>query len=256
MSTTMYDPNLYHLIPMEMIVPKSVRSETVEVLSVNWEYSRDGRSHYIPNLYVLEDQLIVDIFTILDGSAVKVIFEKYEDFEFGRHPVYEVHIAEAEIRRELGETYDPEIFLDGVEIMEKMQTGGAFKPWTDDDAALTPLFHRMKSQFPFLAKDEICFDWRRFGLPWTDGKKRSVETLSLRHSQIEKWCHIGTPFDITVGEKEHRPVTFVHPVTGITHTLYPEESELLDAREVWRDCLLYTSMENLKECATAGISPT
>lgn len=99
MSTTMPDLNLFNLIPMELIASKSSRSETVEVLSVNWEYQRDGQSHYIPNLYLLEEQLILDIFTILDGSAVKALFETYQDFEFGRHTLYEEHIAEAEIQR-------------------------------------------------------------------------------------------------------------------------------------------------------------
>lgn len=59
--------------------------------------------------------------------------------------------------------------------------------------------------------------------------------MTLNYPRTEKWCHIGIPVDIIVGEKEHSPVTFVHPVTGSTHTFYPGESELLDARTVWSD---------------------
>lgn len=199
---------------------------------VNWQFEYAGARHCIPTIYRFSKGIVFDVITFLDETKLREFFEKYEAGEETLTPLQR-RCAEQE------HPYQPvpvkEIWMNG-----KRAEGGysssstASIPWARQEDDLIPV----RKEYSFLLKDTDCFACERFCVPYPEtGSKAQkllhffrlsrVSSLKLSTRPVQWFCPLDIHFEIPEKE-EQKEVCFVHPKTGVTHTLYFQKAELVE----------------------------
>ncbi len=199
---------------------------------VNWKFEHAGARHFIPIIYRFSKGIVFDIITLLDEAKLRGFFEKYEAIEETLTPLQQ-RCAEQE--HPYQSISAKEICINGKRAEGGHSSSSAVSiPWGSQDEELSPV----REAYSTLLKDRTCFACERFCVPYPEAGSKVQKLLRFFRLSRIKSIKLSTwpvqwflPLDINfeIPDKEStREVCFVHPETGVTHTLYFQDSELVE----------------------------
>ncbi|HZW48825.1 MAG TPA: Na+-transporting methylmalonyl-CoA/oxaloacetate decarboxylase subunit beta [Bacillota bacterium] len=199
---------------------------------INWQFEHAGIKHCIPVIYHFPKGIVFDLITFLDEAKLSEFISKYENIDAKLTPLLR-RCAEQE------HPYQPlhwkEIWLNGQKVEQNYTSSSRLSvPWQQEGDVLLPL----RKAYASVLKHTRCFACTRFCLPYPKAKsalQKVAHVLRLNRIQDvrlvtlpEQWFSLlDLKYDITAAE-ETRIIHFTHPITGIKHTLYYQETEEIE----------------------------
>lgn len=196
---------------------------------VNWRFEHMGTRRCIPALYRFPEGIVFDIITFLDETKLREFFERYEAVERTLTP----------LERRCAEQEHPyqgvpikEIWINGKRVERGYSSSSiASIPWAGQDDKLIPV----RKAYSSILKDGACFACERFCVPYpeTDNKiekllrffrLNQIRSIKLSTRPVQWFSPLDISFDI-FDKEGPKKVSFVHPQTGTTHSLYFQSME-------------------------------
>ncbi len=199
---------------------------------LNWQFSYGGAKHCIPAIYRFSKGIVFDVLTFLDETKLRAYLGKYGAIE-GKLTPLERRCAEQEHPYQA--VHFKEIWLNGKRVENGYSSSSGISiPWARPDDELT----LVRKAYSALLKETACFACARFCVPYpeTDAKMQKlrrlfrmerVKNLKLSTFPVQWFSPLDIHFEMSTQEKE-KVVCFKHPRTGITHTLYFQNGELVE----------------------------
>jgi len=199
---------------------------------VNWQFEHAGMQRYIPVIYRFPKGIVFDVITPLDEAKLHEFYEKYGTDDEKLTPLQKRCVEQENPYQAVPVM---EIWINGKRVESGYSSSGsAYIPWArqDDDLA------SVRKAYSRILKDATCFGCERFCVAYPEAGSRFQELL--RFLRMEKVTNMKistrpmdwfTPLDISFEmslEDCRREVFFKHPVTGISHTLYFQNAELVE----------------------------
>jgi hypothetical protein len=198
----------------------------------NWQFEYLGTKRCIPYIYRFPKGIVFDIITFLDETKLHEFFEKYEDIENTLTP----------LQRKCVEQEHPyqtvpvkQIWINGKQVEEGFSSSSAISiPWARQEEVLIPV----RKAYSSILKESTCFACERFFVPYpkTDSKVQKllrllrvnkVKPVKLFTHPVQGFSPVDMSIEMLLNEKEKK-FCFVHPQTGVTHTLYFQNTETVE----------------------------
>lgn len=198
----------------------------------NWQFEYAGTKRYIPVVYRFSQEIVFDIVTILDEIKISQFLAKYKTIEDmltplqqrcleQEHPYQTVPIEEVWINER--QTENGYSFSDAIIV-----------PWQRQDEALT----LVQKAYSSLLKNTSCFACQRYCVPYPKISSEfqilrsylglgSVDSLKLITVPRQWFFPLNIQFAMS-GDEKQKNLYFFHPVTGIKHTLYFQNSKMIE----------------------------
>lgn len=198
---------------------------------VNWQFEFNGAKRHIPVIYRFSKGIVFDIITILDETKLREFFEKYKDIKETLTPLQE-RCAEEE--HPYQSVSIKEIWINGKEKEDGYSSSGTMNtPWKEDNM-LIPI----RKAYSSILKDNAYLACERFSVPYpkTDSKLKKilrflrldgVKKMKIVTYPVKSFLPLDIHFEMPVNEKK-KEISFNHPVTGIAHTIYFQNPELIE----------------------------
>jgi len=196
---------------------------------VNWQFEHAGSRQYIPVVYRFSEGIVFDIITLLDETKLREFFEKYEAVEERLTPLQR---RSAEQEHPYQAVPINEIWINGERAEGGYSSSSAVSiPWAQRDDRLT----LVGKAYASILKDATCFACERFCVPYpeTDSKMQKllrffrlnrVSDVKLYTRPVQRFSPLDIHFEAP-DKENRREICFIHPKTGITHTLYFQNAE-------------------------------
>ncbi|MCQ1530418.1 sodium ion-translocating decarboxylase subunit beta [Lutispora saccharofermentans] len=199
---------------------------------VNWKFEHAGARRFIPVIYRFSKGIVFDVITLLDEAKLREFFEKYEAIEETLTPLQQRCAKQEHPYQSITVR---EIWINGEQAKGGYSSSSAVSiPWARQDEELIPV----RKAYSSILKDRTCFACERFCVPYPEAGSKVQKLLRFFRLSRVKSIKLSTwpvqwfsPLDIhfEIPDKEStREVCFVHPGTGITHTLYFQDSEFVE----------------------------
>lgn len=198
---------------------------------VNWKFEYAGIKRCIPVIYRFPKGIVFDIITLLDEEKLYEYFEKYEA------------IAEAltPLKRRCARQEHPyqavpmkKIYINGKRVKGGYSSSSNVSiPWAMENDDLTLL----RKAYSSILKGTACFACERFCVPYpeTDSKIQKllrslrlerVNGIKLSTRPVQWFSPLDIHFEMPA-ENNQKEICFKHPITGIMHTIYFQNTESL-----------------------------
>jgi len=198
---------------------------------VNWQFEHGGVKRFIPVIYRFSKGVVFDVITIIDDIRVNEYFEKYKDIE---NQLTSIQRRCAEQEHPYQVVPIKEILINGKQSENYSSSGTVSIPWLQksDD-----LMHLRKA-YSSILRDSACFACERFCVPYSKTNSiaqilmdffrlNSVKSVKLSTYPVQKFFPLDIHFQMLAEEKQ-KEISFKHPATGITHTLYYQDVEFME----------------------------
>ncbi|RCX16379.1 hypothetical protein DFR58_111128 [Anaerobacterium chartisolvens] len=192
--------------------------------STDWQFEHLGLTRHIPCIYKFANGIVFDLLTILDEDRLRAYYKKYSDMEERLSPVEKRCAAQEHPFRDIN---IKEIWIDGYRAEEGYSSSScAYIPFAGDGSELGEIREAYRSALNGAA----CFSCSRFKIPYPKApsilhkllrmlRLGKVHNLKLITHEQRRFYPIELSFTLSEEEGE-KSISFVHPATGITHTLY------------------------------------
>lgn len=199
---------------------------------LNWRFEYAGARRCIPAIYHFSEGIVFDIITFLDETKLREFYEKYKAIEETLTP----------LQRRCAEQEHPyqsvpvkEIWINGKRAESGYSSSSTVSiPWAEQDDELMVV----RKAYSSILKDTLCFACERFCVPYPEAESKlqkflrflrlsKVRSLKLSTWPMQQFSPLNIHFEIS-DKDDQKEICFVHPKTGITHTLYFQESELME----------------------------
>lgn len=198
---------------------------------VNREFEYAGMKRIIPAVYRFSKGIVFDTLTPLDETRLREFFEKYQRREQELTPL-ERCCAEQEYPFQ-------DISIKEIWINQEQVEGGYSSscgvsiPWDEDN----DLSHIQKA-YSSILKDTTCFACQRYCVPYPETHFKTkkikrflrldkVNSIEFSTHPVQQLFPLDIRFDMTEQDTQ-KEVSFKHPLTGVTHTLYFQAPESLE----------------------------
>lgn len=197
---------------------------------VNWHLEYLGFKRSIPVIYRFPKGIVFDIITILDEAELREFFKKYESIEK----------TMTSLERRCAEQEHPyqavsvkEIYIDGKQVEEISSSSSISIPWAKGND-----LDIIRKLYPSILKDRTSFACQRFCIPYPETVSKTqrllcflrlnkVNSMKISTNSVDWFYPLDIHFKISDKENE-KTVCFNHPVNGIEHTIYFQNSELME----------------------------
>lgn len=199
---------------------------------INWKFEYAGAKRCIPVVYRFPKGIVFDIITFLDEARLRDFFEKYEAVEEKLTPL-EKQCAKQE--HPYQSVPIKKIWIDGQRVEEGYSSRGALSiPWASQRDDLT----HVRKTYSHLLKDTSCFACQRYCVPYPETgsiiqkllrilRLNKIKQIKLSTHSVQRFHPLNIHF--VVAEKGNSNlVRFNHPITGETHTLYFQNTKLVE----------------------------
>ncbi|AOT72900.1 Na+-transporting methylmalonyl-CoA/oxaloacetate decarboxylase subunit beta [Geosporobacter ferrireducens] len=199
---------------------------------VNWQFKYAGTRHCIPVIYRFSKGIVFDVITFLDEVKLREFFEKYEAIGETLTPLQQRCAEQEHPYRAMS---IKEIWINGKRTEGGYSSSSAVSiPWARQDDRLA----LVQNAYSSILKDTACFACQRFCVPYseTDSKMQKllrffrlnrINSVKLSTCPVQWFSPLDIHFEMS-GKGERKEVCFVHPKTGVTHTLYFQNAELVE----------------------------
>lgn len=230
---------------------------------VDWQFTWNGHLCRIPTLYCSDAGLTLDILLFLDSEAVRAFCKKLESVD-------ERRLTPLEERMLTGERPIPQArfiprLINGASVQSGKSSSFTWIPFVPrhrEDAAVAAV---CAVYAPFCTPSD-CFVCHRVHAAWPQPVPDMVQSLSLEVTAEPRWLPIGQEFTVSEVSPNAGAAVFLHPDTGVQHTLYINELDFLPRRHstqteaAWLPVIAYEIVPPLADCETpelmeAGIPP-
>ena len=224
----------------------------------NWQFEYAGANRFIPTVYRFAQGIVFDIITILDEAAYHAYIEKYEDKE----------AALTSLERRLAEQEHPyqavpmqEIWINGKLVADAYSASSAVSvSWLEQGLELA---WARKAYTPIL-RSVSCFACERFVVPWPAAdsamerfwryvRMARVQSLKLTTRSLERLIPLGIQFEVAAVDTRS-PVSFIHPMTRVTHTLHIREAKSMELPSGRGDLFITQAMYDIEPGLPPGDS--
>lgn len=195
-----------------------------KVQKLSWKFKYLGLRRCIPWVYHFKKGIVFDLLTFLDACEMEAFNQKYAVVE---HELTPIEQKCAEQDHPFRETDISEIYINDSRVEQDFAMSGAFHaPFIDKSSDLLSV----KKAYHVWLGQTTCFHCQRFCVPYPKAgspiikllralRLDRVQTLKLRTR--EKHCFYPVDQRFTLSENdEEKTVSFVHPLSGVAHTLY------------------------------------
>lgn len=180
-----------------------------EPMMLDKHFSWDGTDFYIPCAYICGKGIVLDIFFETETA-------KTQEFLF-RFLYAETQEEHDRMKNEnpLSFDYRASVFVNGTRMKEQRAQGDV---WAEGfEVYESPLMREVLEHYGMdTAK---CLNWRRISFPWATKSKPKIKSISLSLTEHPKIMR-GDRFRVN-GQGD--TVSFLHPITKISHTLTVQE---------------------------------
>lgn len=198
---------------------------------VNWQFEHRGVKRFIPVVYRFSKGIVFDVITIIDENRVNEFFEKYEAIE---NQLTSIQKRCAEQEHPYKAVPIKEILINEKQSGNYSSSGTVSIPWLQKSDDLSFL----RKAYSSILSDVSCFACERFCVPYFKTNSiaqklmnffrlNSVKNVKISTYPMQKFFPLDIHFQILVEEKQNE-ISFKHPVTGITHTLYYQDVEFVE----------------------------
>ena len=204
---------------------------------INWEFEENGLRRIIPTIYHFSKGIVFDLITIIDEGEFRRFYDKYKNIEEDLEPL-EQCIVEQEHPYQ---TMDiKEIWINGIKVEEGHSSSGSlYISWLEGQDELAVV----KEAYSHILKNTSCFGCSRYLVPYPKKHHKIGEKLGLFHLSkideiklitypIKKLYPLDINFEMSV-EENLKEISFIHPITGIEHTLYFQNPEVLEIQGLY-----------------------
>ncbi|HHV08856.1 MAG TPA: Na+-transporting methylmalonyl-CoA/oxaloacetate decarboxylase subunit beta [Clostridiales bacterium] len=201
------------------------------IQKTNWQFEFLGLGRCIPCIYHFREGIVFDLLTFLDTNKMRGYFEKYAEIADKLTPI-EQQCAEQE--HPYQEMKISEIWIDGHKIEGYSSSAATNIPFARESSELLPV----QKAYGSMLDEAACFNCHRFCVPYPKADTAMQKLLRILHSGRISTLKLVTgerrrfyPVDLrfTLSEEEGtKNVSFIHPITGITHHLYLQHDEVLE----------------------------
>lgn len=204
---------------------------------INWEFENNGLRRIIPTIYHFSKGIVFDLITIIDGEEFNNFYNKYVYIEEELSPI-ERKLLEQEHPYQEVEIKD--IWINGKKVEGGYSGSGSFySELTGKQEELSEI----KKVYSFILKDVSCFNCYRYLIPYpeTDSKMEKllrffhlykIKEIKLNTYPKNKFCPLEVNFEMSL-EENLIEISFTHPITGIEHTLYFQNPEVLEIQGLY-----------------------
>lgn len=193
-------------------------------LRVNWQFDYDGTKRIIPRIYRFTEGIVLDIITLLDASKLRRFSDDLNAYDKPLSKTQRMYAHQAHPYRDLPVS---EISIDGHMINSgHSYSSSIYMPWESND---NKMFRRIRRAYSRCLKGCDCFACQRVFVPYDAAylNSRRMKVLlpfrSIKHLSIAaRPLHMMFPLNMRFELSKAMPqaeVSFVHPPTGVTHTL-------------------------------------
>lgn len=191
------------------------RGKAGQEITLGKEFDWGDEHWLVPAAYLCSGGVVIDFCICLDDSRVKEAFRKVKEREDrNMRPTYEERV-EWERENPLNIGFKAEIELNGEVIRRKRARGGTWIPeqLTGDDAWVNNEEKWFLEHYGLdLSKAWVI---RRITFPWKGRRKVELQTLRLKLER-DRTDFIAARFVTPdIGDS----VSFIHPISGMEHTL-------------------------------------
>lgn len=204
---------------------------------INWEFEENGLRRIIPTIYHFSKGIVFDLITIIDEGEFRRFYDKYKNIEEDLEPL-EQCIVEQEHPYQ---TMDiKEIWINGIKVEEGHSSSGSlYISWLEGQDELAVV----KEAYSHILKNTSCFGCSRYLVPYPKKHHKIGEKLGLFHLSkideiklitypIKKLYPLDINFEMSV-EENLKEISFIHPITGIEHTLYFQNPKVLEIQGLY-----------------------
>ncbi|SKC79059.1 Na+-transporting methylmalonyl-CoA/oxaloacetate decarboxylase subunit beta [Maledivibacter halophilus] len=191
---------------------------------VNWYFEHRSAKCCIPVVYRFQKGIVFDIITFLEEAKLREFFEKYEAEEKRLTPLQQRCIEQEHPYQSMA---IKEICINGKKIEGNYSSSSAVSiPWAGKDDTLT----LVGKAYASIIKNRTSFGCQRFCVPYPETNSKvqkllrffsfiRIKSLKLSTHPVKWFFPLDIHFEIRDQESQKK-VRFIHPKTGITHTLY------------------------------------
>lgn len=199
-----------------------------EALWLEEQFEWLGRQCRIPAVYVCEEGIVADICICIPAEEIERFLTKWKP---RMEHLSDEEWEEADRENPMDEDFHAELRING-ELSEGWSGCGIcwYPPYLRAEGEASDAVSDNKEELREMPEEEILnaygcsreFGWRfcRQSWPWPEGRKEPLRTLDfvLKKGDI---TYSGVHFHTVQGEKKN--VEFIHPVSGVRHTLTVQE---------------------------------
>lgn len=198
----------------------------------NWQFEYEGAKRYIPAIYRFSKGIVFDIITILDENRLYEFFNKYEAVEEKltsqqrrlakqEHPYQDVPVKE--------------IWIDSKRVENSYSSSSDLSiPWAQQNDNLISL----RKSYSSILKGTACFACERFCVPYPEThsaiqkilrflRLAKVKGMKLSTYPVQSFYPLNINFEMSEQDNQ-RTVSFAHPITKLTHTLYFQNAKFVE----------------------------
>ena len=199
-------------------------------ISVNKSFTWNGNEWYIPSVYACGQGLVIDFCAAIEPEKIKAFLEKVELYGY-REDMWSEEVKEEMHRSNPTDiSFDATVFVNGKELSRSNCCGFGYVPpellpegAAGEEEAKAILEH-------YGLDNSLGWSFHRASFPWATVRKPKIAKIKLS-MEVQPTAITGPKFKASdVGEK----INFVHPVTGVEHTLTLGECEpqILDTKRM------------------------
>lgn len=194
------------------------------VQPTDWTFEYAGKRRCIPAIYRFSKGIVFDLITLLEEAEFHVFVEKYEGCANSLTPS-QIRCVEDENPYQAVQL--DEIWLDGKQIEGWSSSSKISIPWDEEYDELSEI----RTSYASALEGTTCFACERFCIPYQksesflDQLARVLRIKKIKHLKFttrltERFLPLDLQFSLQGDLSDAFVETFLHPKTGVVHTLY------------------------------------